>query len=350
MSELASGLAAAANTTTPAAPPPSAPSTPAPSAPSTPTSLADHFRSLESAPDPAPTETPAQEGQVPTTQEPQAPTPDGVSKEGPIPFQVHTTALKNAREKAAQEAEQRLMQQWQAEIEPVKTYLPIANTIAQDVQNGSVEGIARLITEYANHPQLGPQLRSMFGRMLGQRPQQQSTQPTVDAEPEADLQTAEGEPVYSAKQLKAWQQWNQRQQDAQLSERFAPAMEIANHVKAVRETHQQTQQYVQGAQPLLAELKALPGFGDFTKEIATKQAELFQQAYDQGQKPDVVSLWFRAYREVVPAKLQAKQQETLQQTALAKAAGRDANPASVAASPPPTPKTLQEAFAQVGLR
>ena len=348
-SALATGLAATTNTP--------ADSTPAPAsspAPASPISIGDHFKAAGVGEESGPPLTPeAPAGEVPTIAEP-PPGQTDANKEGQIHWDAiskhpaHLTAVEKARTQAASETEQRLMQQWQAELEPVKQYVPVAAAIAQDVQAGTIEGWARLTNEYLNHPQLGSQVRSALGRELGRRPQP-SAAPAPETEPEADLQTADGEPVYSAKQLKAWHQWNARQQEQRFHEQFAPVQEIAQQVKQVRETQQQTRQYVQQSQPLLTELQALPGFTDHTKEIAEKQSELFAQAYQRGEKPDVVSLWFRAYREIVPAKLQQQQHTQLVQSATAKAAGRTDNPASVAASPPPPPKDLAAAFKQFGV-
>lgn len=328
-----------------------------PAAPSTPPrTMSDALQQAgygqDDVPGASPETPPTLEGSAPATAEPSTPVQGEaapVTKEGPIPFQAHKTALDNARVKEREA----VIAQLQQELTPIKAHLPIAQAIARDVETGGIDGLNQLLAEYARHPQLGPQLRSMMGRALGQLRGQAA--PVADTEPEPDLESpvrdAQGqvvgyEPVFSAKQLAKWQAWNTNRIKADIGQQFAPMRQLQERFVQAQEQESQTAAYVQRSSPLAEELKAMPGFEDHKQEIAKKQQALF----DATPTADPMQLWFRAYREVVPSKLQAQQQQSLESAALAKAAGRDANPAAVVASPPPTPQSMREALAQVGLR
>jgi hypothetical protein len=346
MSDLASGLAATANTT----PAPSAPaptpesSTPsAPVQPSTPQSFADHLRAIEDDPAPAAPEPVAPVGDVPTTEEPQ-PEIEAAGKEGPIPFTVHKTALENARTKERES----VLQQVQAELEPIKPMLPVAQAIAQDVQTGTLDGLNQLLNEYAQHPILGQQLKSMLGRMLNKARTQQQPQAQPDPEPEADLQTADGALVYSAQQLAKREQWLTRQWQRQMEQQIAPFKQLTERVQKAEQIQQQRTEAHSRASQWLEHWSKQPHFTEHKSEIAKAQAEFFQQGHDT--QTALGLAYAKVVQEVVLPKLQQQQQQQLVTSAMAKAAGRDANPSAVSANPPSTPRSISEAFQQVGLR
>ena len=335
MSELASGLASTAN----AAPADSAPApTPEPSstpaAPSAPQSFADHLRAMEA--DPAPPETPtppAPVGDAPTIAEPQkVEAPTGDAPKGPIPFDVHHTALKNAREKAAQE----FQQQYGDAIQ-----------FATAFNADPVATVVHMVQQLQSHPEYGQALRSHAGRMLAAQRQQQRPQPEPEPEPDVVFRYADGTEgrTYSAEQLVKRDAWREKQIEQRIAERFAPLNDLQQKFTQAREIETKTKEYVQRNAPFAEQLKAMPGFSEHVQEIQAKQVELFRASPTS----DPMALWFQAYREIVPAKLQQKQQAELATTALAKAAGRDANPAAVSPNPSPVPKSIHEAFAQLGL-
>lgn len=343
MSDLAGGLASAANAA-PAAPAstpePSAPSTPATPAASSPApvSLADHFREIESEPASAAPQEPAIEQPAPATVEP---TPVDVSAEkkpGEPPQERWPAILENARKKANEEALTQFQQQYGGDVQ-----------FSQRFKSDPIGTITQLVGELQQHPEYGPQLRSHAAKVLGQRA------PKVEPEPQPDLvgRDANGQEVtfYSAEQNRKWQQWQSNQMRQQLTQEFAPVMEVARERQQEREKREYVAQATEAYRPAVEEVMEMPGFKEHRAEIVDRQKQLFDEAVKAGQKNiDPMRYVLRAYREIVPAKLQQQQQQQLATSALAKAAGRDANPASVVASPPSPPKSLTDAFSQVGLR
>lgn len=290
------------------------------------------------APDPPTVDAPA-----PAIEEPPQEAPAAEDVAGPIPFERHKAVLESTRKKAAEEAVQQFQQQYRDAI-----------TFAQQFEADPVGTFMSLGQQLQNHPELNQRLRSEAGRLLAAQrqraPQEAAPQAQTDPEPQPDLvgRDANGQEVafYSAEQLAKHSAWRESQFEKKFSERFAPLNDLQQQVARVRETQQKTQQYVQQHTPLANELREMPGFKEHVKDIQAKQEELFRASPTS----DPLQLWFRAYREVVPAKLQAQQQQQLVATALNKSAGRDSNPAAVVASPPPTSRDLRELFAQQGLR
>lgn len=324
MSELHAGAGPAE--TTPAAAP-AAPAAPAPAA-DRPTSIDDALEqsfaaslAQESA---APeTETPpVPDGDAPTTAEPPAEeTPQDETKKGPIPFDVHKQALENARLKAAEEAKQQLLQEYQQQVQPVLT---VAQAIARDVQSGTIDGLNQLMEEYAAHPTLGPQLKSWFGRMLSQQRTQGPAMPSAqdDPRPEADLQTSTGELVYSAKQQQALDDWRDRQWQRKLQETIHPLEQTRKQQEQARAVYALQQQALQTATQTLAEFRADPDFVAHEAEVRARMEANPKLSLDRA--------WHAVYREVVEPKKVAQQQQQWVQQAVKKSTGSTNDPAASA--------------------
>jgi hypothetical protein len=337
MSDLAGGLASTANAA-PAAPAP-APSAPAsPSASSAP-SLSEAFQQFgvgeESGAAP---EQPTVESPAPAIVEPPTAEPSAEEAAGPIPFERHKAVLESTRKKAAEEATRELREQYRDAL-----------SFAEAFEANPIETAFHLMNQLQTHPEHGKALRSRIASMLAQRQQQAPAAPAVEPEPQADVlfnysDGTQGR-TYSDEQLRKWQQWNATQQEQRIAKQFEPLRQLQEQVTRQREQQKQTSEYVQKNTPLANELREMPGFKEHVQEIQAKQAELFKAT----PQADPLHLWFRAYREIVPAKLQAQQQQQLVTSALNKSAGRDSNPAAVVASPPSVPKSIREAMAQQGL-
>jgi hypothetical protein len=340
MSDLAGGLASSANAApaAPAAPAPSAPaSQPASSAPS----LSEAFQQFgvgeESG---AASEQPTVESPAPAIVEPPTAEPSAEELAGPIPFERHKAVLESTRKKAAEESVQQFREQYRDAL-----------SFAEAFEANPIETAMHLMNQLQTHPEHGKVLRSHVARLLAQRQQQApAAAPAAEPEPQADVlfnysDGTQGR-TYSDEQLRKWQQWNATQQEQRIAKQFEPLRQLQEQVTRQREQQKQTSEYVQKNTPLANELREMPGFKEHVQEIQAKQAELFQQTPNA----DPLHLWFRAYREIVPAKLQAQQQQQLVTSALNKSAGRDSNPASVVSSPPPTSRDLRELMAQMGLR
>lgn len=132
-----------------------------------------------------------------TTAPPSPPVP-APSSPGPIPFERHEAALRNAREKAKAEVEAELKQRF---------------AWAERYQPDQVEQASRLYEWLSTNPQ-------GFRDYLDQ--QLQSTQPKVEDPPAPDLKAEDGTPVYSAPQLSKFLEWQRKQMLAEVQQAYEP--------------------------------------------------------------------------------------------------------------------------------
>lgn len=276
------------------------------------------------------------DGEAPTIEEPPPDqTASDPSKQGPIPFAAHKQALENARLKAAEETQQRLVQEWQTQVAPV---LPYVNAIAQDAQNGSIDGLTSLIAEYAKNPQLGPQIRSFFGRMLSMQRGQAQT-PPADARPEPDLQTADGALVYSAQQQQALEEWRDRQWQQRLQQTIQPFQQQHEQTVQQQRVQQAQSQAMQWATQQLTEFRADPDFPAHEAIVKERMAANPSLSLDRA--------WQQVYRDVVvPKKLAMGNQQYLE-AAAKKSRGSSPDPAASAPAHPRRARTEDEALDQV---
>jgi hypothetical protein len=154
---------------------------------------------------------------------------------GPIPFEAHKRALENARAKATEQAKAEARKEldaqhaWSQKIPESARHERTADFVAR-LNTEPVGAIRDLVGEALRHPTFGPQVASELARhlssMRGQRPPAEAPAP----EPEADLQGPDGTLVYSASQLKKWQQWNQARERAELQKEIAPLKQMRDQV------------------------------------------------------------------------------------------------------------------------
>jgi hypothetical protein len=300
----------------------------------------------ETAPPPPVASTPEATTPAPATTEPPTDQTAAEPAPGPIPLDRHKAILENARTEAAKEAETKFQQQYANELQFVQAW-----------RADPIGAFRQMFAEMRANPQLRPYLASMVGSELAAS-RRAAQQPQADAEPEADLQLQDGTLVYSAPQQKAWQQWHAKQLRQEMTKELAPAMQIAQREQFRQQQEQAVSMAMDGYKPYVEELKAMPGFSDHAKEIVARQQALFKEV---GGRADPMTLLFRAYREIVPAKQQAQQQQQLAQTqqslvqqAGVKLAAAAHNPAASAPAQPRKPRTVDEAFdqamAEVGWR
>ncbi len=271
---------------------------------------------------------------APATTEPPLVDPAAVADTaGPIPFERHKAALENARTKAREEASQQFQQQYGPAIKEMQR-------LGADLQNGSIEGWAQLTAEYAQHPVLGQQVRSFFGRMLGQRgqaPQGQPPVPAADQEPSYFVEQ-NGERYFDPEKFAAWQQWNKQQLKAEMQQEFKPLVDAttkAAQVEAYEQVKAQSWEKVNG---IYDRWKTVPGFVEHQKAIAAKQKELFESGVPFEQSLGI------AYAQVVPALLQAKSTNDFITQATAKSRASTANPVASAPARPGRFRTPDEAI------
>lgn len=345
MTTLDAGLASTTNT---ASPPTESPAAPRP------TSWEDAFAQAETseARDAAPpaTQPPVQDGSAPPIAEPpkvetqEAPAPE--TKEGPIPFKAHKTALENARVKAREEGREEAEQTFRQQYAP-------ALDIYQALERDTPGTLIQLLDEAMTIPAYAQAITSHAARTLAAQRASGKADPMLspETEPEPDLEMADGTRLYSEKQLKAREQWMQKQWRQSLDADLQPVMNLSQQIEQVKAQQAQTREWVEQHKPLIAEWQQMPGFREHREAIVKRQAELFETALRGGQRPNHLALLARAYREIVPATWQAQAQQQIQQqqqqltaSAVAKATGRTENPAATAPAPPRRPRSFDEAF------
>lgn len=288
---------------------------------SRPTSFAEAFEAVGASDTPNPEgSTPDPSAPAPATEEPVSAAADpsvdatGQPAKGPIPFERHEAILANTREKAQREVVSQVQQKYGGGIQ-----------LQQAMQADPVGTLTQLIDEAVDHPDLGQHVISALARKLGARRNQGPDLNPIDTEVG---------PVYTADQVKALVEQT-------IAQRVAPIeqeREAARRDAAQRQMHEQT---VQTVKSRLSQWEAQPGFSEHKAEIAAKQAEFVAQGADTWTALGL------AYAAVVPTKLQAKQTTQFVQDAVRKANASTSNPATVAPTLKPRPRSFAEAFAQV---
>ena len=111
-------------------------------------------------------------------------------KTGPIPFDVHKTALDNARTKARAEVEAELG--WAKSVD--RAAVEEAARIGQLYQTDKPAYIRQILSEALASPELAPLVRSEAARVLGSRPKEQ----TAEIEPDIPVVDQSGAVVSQA--------------------------------------------------------------------------------------------------------------------------------------------------------
>jgi len=289
---------------------------PAPATPSDPGVASDPSAPVTSEPASQPTETPAAAPAAET--------------QGPIPYDRHQRILQNTREKTANEVGQRFQQQYGAHVE-------LGNRISADPV-GTVVG---LIDTLANHPEYGNAVISALARTLGSR-----RGVAADAEPQADLQTPDGTLVYSAPQLAAWHQWQQRKFEAQMDQRLQPLQAREEERVAQERMTQARSEAMDRMSKVIAPYKQLlPDWDRHKPQLLAKSQEFLQEGYD-AQTSLGLAVMSVFNSTVVPARA-ASQQQQLLATAVAKATGSTSQPGTSVAGSTARPKDFAEAFSRI---
>lgn len=212
------------DTTTPVATTEAAPAAPATSAPASVQTTSERPSSMLEALEQAAAK---QEQPTAETGAPAATAPDAVgdpagvhaTAKGPIPFEVHETALKNARAKEREAAltEWRAQYGWAEQVP--KATLDHWSTVTQEMSTNPIQFLDRFTKELSAHPVYGPQLRSHAARTLGARQAEQEPQPDVQI---VDAQGNVTGQTFSAQALAKRDAWRERQLFAKVDERLQP--------------------------------------------------------------------------------------------------------------------------------
>lgn len=146
----------------------------------------------------------------------------GATPQGPIPFERHKSTLDAAYKERDEYREKWQRVSWAESLAQAGFSQEDAILLARNPV-GFIDTIAQRIEL---NPQLAPQLRSLAARILGTQQAAAPQVPPSDPEPQPDqigvFDDGRRTPVFSADQLRRWQEWNARQTRAEIEERFAP--------------------------------------------------------------------------------------------------------------------------------
>lgn len=201
------------------------------------------------------------------TTEPPAEMPANVeppATPGPIPFDRHEAALKNAREKAREEglAEWRKQHGWAESVD--RSAVEQAQRLGQLYTQNRVGFVSELIADALADPVNGREILSLMGRSLAQA---RGKSAEADAEPQPDINPQTGQPEYTVDWLNKMLAWKDRQVDARLEQRLAPFEQERKAAKE-RETLARIQTEAdQQADAVVTRLKQSPGFWEHRQEI-----------------------------------------------------------------------------------
>lgn len=329
-----------AATTTTAAPsaPASAPAA-TPSTPATPTKKPASFgaalRQAEAA-EASSASTPAW-----TSHEPAAatvlPTDAGnPAKPGPVSYERFTEI--NTRMQAAEKRAK--------EIETETAAYAWAKGVDRNALSDTVKWRQRAMTDLDGFlhdlirtapPERQASLRSALARQLGSRP--------ADTEPQPDLQTDRGEPVYSAKQQAAWVDWRERKQQEAFDKRLKPLQDELNAGRDERAKVKASSAAKSFASTTMKDAADWPHFTDNVTAIADEYAK---HPVGQSEADEALAL-HRAYVTVLKRSVFPTISKTAQASAIAefqtKAAAGSEHPGRASTSTPANkPKSLGEAL------
>lgn len=288
----------------------------------------------ESAPEPsAPAATTQAEA---VTQEPaSANTTTEEPPKGEPPKWRWQDILANTRETTAKEVETRIRQEMEQRYEWAK----VIGDHERDglltwraAMNGDPQAIARI--------KATPEAMKWLSGL-----HTEPEQPQADPEPEPDLQTADGTPVYSATRQREWREWNNRQLLGQVKQEIQPLLQAHQMTKVEREN---AAHEAKSAQAISKLMESDPEFKSHSKEVAEAiKADPFLVEMTVNH-PDKALLfaWERVkLTKVLPGKAQASEAAVLA-NAQQRAVASTANPGAPAPSAPKKFTTGERGFAE----
>lgn len=306
-------------------------------APSTPTpSQRPTFEQAFASDAARPTTIDAAQPEAPTTQAAEAvdvasATNPSTDKTGPIPFEVHKTALDNARTKARAEVEAELG--WAKNID--RATVTEGARIGHLYQTDKPAFIREILAEAMTSPELAPLVRSEAARALGTKV---ATPPSV---PDVEILDAQGQVVgnlreivqklsaeMAAKEIAPYKQDLSARQ-----ERERAQQEHAKLEKSVSTTYQRA-------------MSSLPQFKEHEAEIAAAMKDIPTHD-DAGEEIDPLSAVQMAWAKVVtPERLAANAQKKVLDDLKTKAGAQGMNPSAAPVATTRRPRSLTDSSLQ----
>ncbi len=202
-----------------------------------------------------------------------------------------------------------------------------AMSLASQLQADPVTVVTQLLSELAGHEQYGQAITSHAARVLQGR--RGNAAPVQEApEPQPDLVAENGEAVYSARQLREWQAWNQRKAQADLDARLSESLKPLKEITQERAVARVQQQAHATAEKRYAEAQQWHGFKDNEAKIAERWRShpewTLEQAYLNFLHSDLLpSLSANAQAKVVADLQQKAAANTLNPSGASKPAAPD---------------------------
>jgi hypothetical protein len=270
---------------------------------------------------------------VATTDQPLSTEP---AKAGPIPFDVHKTALENARQKAVAEWEQQYG--WAKQIPPQDFQQAV--TLAKRAHADPIGYLQDFIKDLQSDPTYGAQLRSLAARALAQRTQQ----PEQEPQPDLPIQLEDGRVVhlYSAEQQAKREAFLQKQWLASVQQELQPLKQSHEQQQRVAEQARQEAAWNTWQGQVVADTATWPGMDnpDVRSRFA---ADVWRQIQGHDvtltDTDKIERAIERSYRTVVVPSLQTTSRQAVLNDINRQAAASTVNPAQTSTR---APKSMDE--------
>ena len=232
---------------------------------------------------------------------------------GPIPFDVHKTALENAR-KERDEWDKQYGWARQIDQNEFRQVQGLARRLSSENAEEAVAAVSELIAEMTARPTHAAAVRSLIAKSLGGGRQA----PTMP-EPDVDITDANGNVVGGTFSHKAMMQFGQavvQQALAKVDEKYAPVVKTHEEVKSERELLKAKAAASEWEGGFTKELTTYPGFADNKFEIGKDVARQIQEAsrnpnIDTDNTAFLEAITLRAYNRVVLPKLDASSRQAV---------------------------------------
>lgn len=259
---------------------------------------------------------------------------------GPIPFEVHETALKNARTKAQAEALrgltpdqfQEMVGWYQRAAQDTPGFL--TETLTSHPQ--AIEILQRAVQTLNTHPTYGPQLKSLAAKALASARGQSGPQlPAM-----VKVQLEDGSVVEMPRDPAAYLAYHKSQWEQSVGDKLAPITQTVESLKAEHDAAVREAQIDHFVTTTFDDVKSWPGVDEAAMKAMA--AELAQARIDANDPRAVTLALNVAYRKVVAPSVTAKAQAAYAASLKQKAAAQIESASTAAAAPLAKPKTPAE--------
>lgn len=274
------------------------------------------------------------------------------STKGPIPFEVHDTALKNARDKTRAEVEAQY-QRFKPLVALQEHELANAMRWAQTFSQDAPVAMEQALSAFAADPRTQQALMSYAARLLNQQ-RGRAMGDATDLEPEPDydlpIRDAQGnqvgvEPMYSAKRQHEREAWLHRQWMKQVQGEIAPLKNVAETLGQ----RERLTSYKTTAAEAIARLKTSnPDFETHAKDVAeliNSDPKLTRIAVGDPEHPDIAPdpetaleiAWARVLRQKVLPNISNKERSAVLASIQQKTTAGSINPSLATTARPTAP-------------